>query len=155
MTAVQPWDHAVADAAEEPGTSWQQVVAEEVDALWADLGDAYSAALNGMWSMQCDGLVTRIVRLTRLGHVTPGGGTTFALLLNGIYAGILTTAGIAFDPPDMDEMAALAAANGYTKCPECSLWDGHHTRPCSLRRRTPYERDQERLAAIMGAAEAP
>jgi hypothetical protein len=150
MAAVQPWVRAVADAAEEPGTSWQQVVADEVDALWADPGGAYRSALNGMWSMQCDGLVTRIVRLTRLGHVTPAGATSFALVLNGVYAGILATAGIAFDPPDLEEMAALASANGYTRCLECSLWDGHHTRPCSLRRRTPYERDQERLAAMMG-----
>jgi len=155
-SSERPWERPVADAANDPAgepASLDDVLREELEALWGDLDQAYKAALNGMWSMGCDWLVTRIVRLTRFAGVTPPGATTFPLLLNGVYEGVLDAAGIAHEPVDLDEMRRIAVGNGYQQCAECELWDGHHTRPCSQRRRSAYERDQERLAKMTGAGQ--
>lgn len=104
-----PWDRAVAEAAEEPPANATAALAEEVGYLWSDLDEAKRHAINGHWSMQCDWLVTRIVRLTRLAGPTSWGEIPITLLLDGTYQGILAAADIAFDEPDMAEVRAVDA----------------------------------------------
>lgn len=37
---------------------------EELACLWGDLGEARRNAINGVWSIACDGIAERIVALT-------------------------------------------------------------------------------------------
>ena len=59
------WDAAVAAAGEEPPPDLPAAVAEELIALWSDLGEAMRRAGSRSWSVECDGLVVRIVMLSR------------------------------------------------------------------------------------------
>jgi hypothetical protein len=93
------WAAAVAVAAENPPADLRAAVAEELVALWSDLGQALRQA-GRSWSVECDGLVVRIVMLSRLG----GGATSWewipeSLLASGIYHGILRSADIPFIQP--------------------------------------------------------
>ena len=62
----QWWDAAIAAAGEQPPTDLSAAVAEELIALWSDLGEAMRRAGARSWSVECDGLVVRIVMLSRL-----------------------------------------------------------------------------------------
>ena len=93
------WDTAVAAAAEEPPADLRAAVEEELIALWNDLGEALQRAAGQCWSAECDGLVVRIVMLSRLTTVTSWPWIPAPLLASGIYQGILKTADIAFTPP--------------------------------------------------------
>jgi hypothetical protein len=104
----EPWDAAVRDAGEDPPADLAAAVAEELRCLWSDLGQARRRAIKGAWSLECDWLVTRIVQLTRLTEATPWGQIPIPTLLDGTYQGVLRSAGIAFAPPDMQEIAELA-----------------------------------------------
>lgn len=153
MTDPQPWDAAVAEAAAEPLAAIEVVLRDELINLWTDLNQAYGEAQDTIWSAGCDWLVRRIIRLTRLVGPAAWQEIRGPLLLNGIYEGIMTSAGVEFERPDPDP--EWIAACGYTQCPECQLWAGHHTRPCSQRPRTQYEIDKERVAAFYGLATGP
>jgi hypothetical protein len=85
------------------------VLRDELADLWSDLSDARGKAANREWSMQCDWLTGRIVRLSRLTGATPWKKIPCDLLLDGIYTGIMDQAGVPFDRPDLDEVAKLAA----------------------------------------------
>jgi hypothetical protein len=93
------WDTAVAAAAEEPPADLRAAVEEELIALWNDLHEALQRAAGRRWSAECDGLVVRIVMLSRLSAATSWPWIPAPLLASGIYQGILTTANISFTPP--------------------------------------------------------
>jgi hypothetical protein len=93
------WDAAVAVAGEEPPTHLVAAVAEELIALWSDLGEALRRAASRGRSVECDGLVVRIVMLSRLAGATPWPHVPASLLADGIYQGILRSAGVMFAPP--------------------------------------------------------
>ena len=92
------WDAAVTAAGEEPPTHLLAAVAEELIALWSDLGEAVRRAAGRSWSVECDGLVVRIVMLSRLAGATPWPHVPASLLADGIYQGILRSAGVVFAP---------------------------------------------------------
>ena len=92
------WDAAVAGAGDGPPTDLSAAVAEELIALWSDLNEALRRARQ-RWSVECDGLVARIVMLSRLTTATPWQQVPASLLADGIYQGILRSAGVAFVPP--------------------------------------------------------
>jgi hypothetical protein len=93
------WDAAVAVAGEEPPADLPAAVAEEPIALWSDLGEALRRAAGRRWSVECDGLVVRIVMLSRLASATPWPHVPKSLLADGIYQGILRSAGVMSTPP--------------------------------------------------------
>jgi hypothetical protein len=95
---VKRWDAAVAVAGEEPPADLAAAVAEELVALWSDLDDALRRA-RWRWSVQCDGLVVRIVMLSRLTSATPWPHVPASLLADGIYQDILRSAGVTFAAP--------------------------------------------------------
>ena len=94
----EQWDAAVAVAGEEPPADLPTAVAEELIALWSDLGEARRRAAGRGWSVECDGLVVRIVMLSRLAGATPWQHVPAALLADGTYQGILRSAGVMFVP---------------------------------------------------------
>jgi hypothetical protein len=94
----EQWDAAVAVAGDGPPADLPDAVAEELIALWSDLSQAVRRAARARWSVECDGLVVRIVMLSRLTAATPWQQVP-ASLLDGIYQGILRSAGVAFAPP--------------------------------------------------------
>ncbi len=104
-----PWDRAIADAAEDSPAGLLSAARAELCDLWYDLGNARRAAINGSWSMQCDNVVVRIVHLSRLAGVTPWQQIPIPSLLDGTYQGVLSAAGLEFEPPDMDEVRRLEA----------------------------------------------
>jgi hypothetical protein len=93
------WHAAVAVAGEEPPADLSAAVAEELMALWSDLSQALGRAGGWGWSVECDGLVVRIVMLSRLTSATPWPHVPTSLLAEGIYQGILRSAGVMFVPP--------------------------------------------------------
>ena len=100
----QWWDAAIAAAGERPPTDLSEAVAEELIALWSDLGEAMRRAGGRSWSVECDGLVVRIVMLSRLTSATPWEWIPASLLTSGAYQGILQSAGITFAAPSLDEI---------------------------------------------------
>lgn len=93
------WAAAVAAAGEQPPADLSAAVAEELIALWSDLGEAIRRAAGRSWSVECDGLVVRIVMLSRLTAATPWQWIPVPLLASGVYQGLLESAGIAFTSP--------------------------------------------------------
>jgi hypothetical protein len=106
----QWWATAVAEAGEQPPADLSAAVAEELIALWSDLGQAIQRAADRAWSVECDGLVVRIVMLSRLTEATPWPWIPASLLDSGAYQGILESAGIAFTPPGPVEVHDATAA---------------------------------------------
>jgi hypothetical protein len=113
------WAAAVAVAGEEPPADLPAVVAEELIALWSDLSEALGRAGGRRWSVECDGLVVRIVMLSRLTNATPWQYVPAPLLAEGIYQGILGSAGVMFVPPGTagTEHAGRPAQPGLPGCP--------------------------------------
>jgi hypothetical protein len=102
------WDAAVAAAGEHPPEDLPTALAEELIALWGDLGEAMRRAAAQCWSAECDGLVVRIVMLTRLSAATSWQWIPAPLLANGVYQGVLKSAGIAVTPPCNAEAVGAA-----------------------------------------------
>ena len=102
------WAAAVAAAGEQPPADLSAAVAEELIALWSDLGEAIRRAADRSWSVECDGLVVRIVMLSRLTAATPWQWIPVPLLVRGVYQGLLESAGIAFTSPCMAEVHGRA-----------------------------------------------
>jgi hypothetical protein len=108
----EPWADAVQNGLEDDVCAASTALARELTYLWSDLEDARRLALNGAWSIQCNWLTERIIWLTRTaGTPTPWGAIPCTMLLDGIYQGILRTAGIEFEEPDLEEVRALVSRN--------------------------------------------
>jgi hypothetical protein len=89
---------------DEPGHELEQ----ELENLWYDLSTARRNALNGVWSMACEGAVRRIVRLTRLtGKPTDWGNIQMELIMNRWYETLNEAAG--YPTPLTDEEHAYVA----------------------------------------------
>lgn len=104
------WDAAVAAAGEEPPPDLPAAVAEELIALWSDLGEAMRRAGSRSWSVKCDGLVVRIVMLSRLTAATSWQWIPVPLLASGVYQGILQSAGITSTAPGAAEIQGVSVA---------------------------------------------
>ena len=111
------WDAAAAVAGDGPPADLPAAVAEELIALWSDLSQALRRAARQRWSVECDGLVVRIVMLTRLTKATPWQHVPASLLSDGIYQGILRSAGVAFALPGSVGTGHLSPA-GPARIPE-------------------------------------
>ena len=98
------WAAAVAAAGEQPPVDLPAAVGEELIALWSDLAEAIRRAAGRCWSTECDGLVLRIVMLSRLSTATPWQWVPAPLLADGVYQGVLESAGIAFNSPCAADM---------------------------------------------------
>jgi hypothetical protein len=103
------WDQAIRDAGEEPPADLGAAAREELAALWFDLEHEMTFAMNGRWSIACDNLVQRIVRLSRLVAPTPWGQVPVSLLLNETYQRIYAAAGVSFFSPTREDLQELAA----------------------------------------------
>ena len=106
----QWWDAAITAAGEQPPADLPEAVTEELIALWSDLGEAMRRAGHRSWSVECDGLVVRIVMLSRLTAATSWQWVPAPLLASGVYQGILQSAGIAFTPPCPEEIRRVNLA---------------------------------------------
>ena len=114
----EPWDAAVAVAGDGPPADLSAAAAEELIALWSDLSQALRRAARQRWSVECDGLVVRIVMLSRLTGATPWQHVPASLLADGLYQSILRSADIPFAAPARhpaaDQRAGAAAGSfGY------------------------------------------
>lgn len=147
MTEAAPWDEAVDDAGVLAPADAMSALREELEYLWSDLGREHHMASNSIWSAGCDIYARRIIRLTRIAGVTHWRKVGYPLLLNGIYHGLLTSAGAEHEMPDLAQAEAWAVRAEIPRCANCRLWSGSHERDCSLRPRSLYERDRERLEA--------
>ena len=105
------WDEAVAEAGEQPPADLSVAVAEELIALWSDLGEAMRRAGGRSWSVECNGLVIRIVMLNRLTAATSWQWIQAPLLAGGVYQGILQSVGIAFTVPRPAEIHGVNLAS--------------------------------------------
>jgi hypothetical protein len=116
------WDAAVAVAGEEPPADLLAAVAEELIALWSDLGEALRRAAGRRWSVECDGLVVRIVMLSRLAGATPWPHIPASLLADDIYQGILRSAGVMFTDPGTAAIGDVSPTGpaGIPGCPAAS-----------------------------------
>ncbi len=111
MTRPLP-DHPLADVSDDPDdypTDPVAAIRVELAHLWHDLSEARRSALNGVWSMQCDNLVYRIVMLSRVASATPWGEVGVDVLLDGLYERLHREAGIEYPPIDWDGMRRAAA----------------------------------------------
>jgi len=115
----EPWDAAVAAAEETPPADLPAAVAEELIALWSDLAEALRRTAGRSWPVECDGLVVRIVMLSRLNAVTPWQWIPAPLLASGIYQGVLESAGIAFILPGAAEI--YRARDKLGARPDCAV----------------------------------
>ena len=111
------WAAAVAAAGEQPPADLPAAAAEELIALWSDLGEAIRRAAGRSWSVECDGLVVRIVMLSRLTTATPWQWIPAPLLASGVYQGVLESAGIAVTPPSMAEIYGAGLQDGTGEQP--------------------------------------
>jgi hypothetical protein len=101
------WAAAIAAAGEQPAANLSAAVAEELIALWSDLGEAMRRTGSRSWSVECDGLVVRIVMLSRLTAATSWEWVPMALVASGVYQGILESADIAFTAPSLAEIHGI------------------------------------------------
>lgn len=80
----------VDEAVEQAGATEEYATPDEalrwlLELAWSDLEQARHYALNGRWSMACDGHVTRIIGLTRLVGPLSWEHVSVDLILDGIY----------------------------------------------------------------------
>ncbi|HXZ64928.1 MAG TPA: hypothetical protein VEH05_09345 [Streptosporangiaceae bacterium] len=102
------WAQAVALAGQDPPGDLATAVAEELIALWSDLAQAVLRAGEAGLT-ECQGLVVRIVMLSRLTAATPPAWVPDLLVRSGIYAGVVTCAGLTLAPSAQPEAGSCSA----------------------------------------------
>ena len=115
------WHHTMAERARERD-AWRkqngaltEAARAELACLWNDLHRARKEAINGHWSIRCDGLVDRIKRLTLLVGPTPWEQIQLPLLEDGVYQRLHAEMGVAA-PVDADRVVqARARINAWRK----------------------------------------
>ncbi|HXW86937.1 MAG TPA: hypothetical protein VEJ42_01635 [Streptosporangiaceae bacterium] len=117
------WAQAVALAGQDPPTDLAAAVAEELIALWSDLAQA---VLRGgdAGRTECQGLVVRIVMLSRLTAATPPAWVPDLLIRSGIYAGVITCAGLTLASsaqPAADSSSCQSAAGSSSAARAAAL----------------------------------
>lgn len=108
-TVLESADEAVAGAVEDdeyatPDSALRWLL----DLAWSDLQSARREALNGRWSMNCDGQVARIVGLTRLVGPLGWEHVPVDLILDGVYERIHEAIGTPTPLSDEDRRRAQA-----------------------------------------------
>ena len=78
---------------------WETAVHQEMACLWNDLAEARDRAINHVWSMECDGLVDRIITLCRLVDPTKWGDIPVTLLIDGTWQAIMRDFGFHVEHP--------------------------------------------------------
>lgn len=102
------WDEATADAEDtDPAAAADLEVCltaltEELEALWDDLNCAKQRALNGVWSIECDGLAERIGVISLIVGPINQDSVQVPLLLDGTYERVHAAVGITHAPVDHD-----------------------------------------------------
>lgn len=86
-----------------------EAVREELVMLWSDMTSAAQYALNGCWSIQCEGLAERIVTLSRLVGPTGWEHIDVDLVLSGVYERVYREAGIEVPPIDWPRVREVDA----------------------------------------------
>lgn len=87
-------------------TGLTEAVCNELEYLWNDLDQAMRYAINGQWSIQCDGLADRIKTLTQLVGPTPWEKVPLPMLERGVYQRLHDDLGIRVTP-DMAKVAEI------------------------------------------------
>lgn len=99
-------------------------VRKEQAVLWSVLSSSIREAINGVWSIAAESAVLRIVEAARLVGPVRAGEVSWPLVASGVFARVLTQAGIALpdDHPSTadawDEWEALMVQHGGTRM-EC------------------------------------
>lgn len=111
---VKPWDHAMADANEEPVPgSAEEALRQELVYLWSDLDIAIRQTIRGpftppeAWSMHSLAVATRIIILSRLVGATPWEQVGYDRLLDGTYQRLLIAAGIEHTTPSLEDLRKM------------------------------------------------
>lgn len=111
---TEPWTLAVADAAEEEiPASPEDVIRDELRALWHDLDTAIDATIKtrfsapGAWSVHAISIGVRIIILSQIAGATPWEQVPTSRLLDGTYQGMLTAAGIEHAEPGEDDLRQM------------------------------------------------
>jgi hypothetical protein len=89
--------------------SLEEAAREELVCLWGDLAEARRSAMNGVWSIACDGIVERVVALSRHVGAVPWGEVDVDLISVGLYERIHAEAGLEHPPVDWDAVATCRA----------------------------------------------
>lgn len=107
-TPIEEIQDAVSEyLAEQPEEAGHELEQELMN-LWYDLDTSRENAINGIWSMDCESKVRRIVRLTRLStNPSDYGDVPMSLIVNGWYEALNEAAG--FPTPLTDEQRAEVA----------------------------------------------
>lgn len=94
----------------------EEALRDELASLWGDLERAVREALNGVWSIQCDGLAARIQTITELVGPTSPEQISYGLLLEGVdtYERLHAEIGVHIDRDELDRCRA-AAEDYYAK----------------------------------------
>lgn len=109
-TVLESVDEAVAVAGEtEEYATAGQALHWLLTLAWSDLQSARHNALNGRWSINCDGQVTRIIGLTRLVGPLSWEHVDVNLILDGVYERIHDAIGVPTPLSDDDRRRAQAA----------------------------------------------
>ncbi len=108
-TVLESVDEAVAQTVEDdeyatPDSALRWLL----NLAWSDLQAARREAVNGRWSMSCDGQVARIVGLTRLVGPLPWEEVPVDLLLDGVYERVHESIGTPTPLSDEDRLRAQA-----------------------------------------------
>ncbi len=108
-TVLESVDEAVAEAgATEEYATPESALRWLLELAWSDLQSARLNALNGRWSMDCDGQVDRIIGLTRLAGPLPWEHVSVDLILDGVYERIHEAIGTPTPLSDDDRRRARA-----------------------------------------------
>ncbi|MGA4989904.1 hypothetical protein [Nonomuraea bangladeshensis] len=101
---------AIDSAALEGFTTPKEAASDELSRLWGDLHEQIRDARDGCWSVGCEDIAHRIAVLTRaLGKATPWQRIQLDLLESGIYQRFHDLAGVPYEQPDMEWVAAELA----------------------------------------------
>lgn len=97
------------DPDEEYPTTLEEVARQELVMLWSDLSMGRRNAVNGVWSMYCDGIAYRIVSLTRILGAVTWEEMDSELVSSGLYERIHAEAGLEHPPVDWDALREFEA----------------------------------------------
>ena len=99
-----PWEGWDEDCAANHTGDLAGGIRAELVALWSDLGNARRDALNGSWSVRCDGIVARIVTLSRMVGAAPWGHVDVDTILSGLYVRVHVEHGLHHPAVDWDRV---------------------------------------------------
>ncbi|MEQ7008355.1 hypothetical protein ABN028_19460 [Actinopolymorpha sp. B17G11] len=104
--------YAAGAVEESIGTTDADAYDAELASLWDDLEHARRYAMSpGTWTLQCNDLTRRIVRMTiATGRPTHWSRIQIGLLEEGVYQAIMEPTGMPYEAPDMARVAEVRAS---------------------------------------------